>query len=402
MAKTTSQGRMASSPVETLERRLAQQESALEKFTVQVEKMQSLGLEITEAWTHVESILHQTREAVESIGWKDVKARVKDMEWIEAANPAERSITAILPAEDGSATGSRVELSLDETVHQNAQRWFEKGRKQKEKGAGAVEAVEVTRRQLAKARKNALKIETSGRLAGAKRSRRLWFENHRWTILDGMHLMVGGRDAKGNDMLVKKHLRSDDRYVHADLHGAASGIMKLKAGFIEDLHPPSTLPEGVPAFRLVDEIGVAEFSEAAQQQAVSMSLAWSRAWNAGRAGGTVFWAKPGQVSKTAESGEYIGKGAFIIRGQRNWHRDVQLDLAIGLVCINSVPLLMCGERDMVEKICDRWASITPGREKKDALAVRIAKATGLSTDDILPVVPGSCDVGKDHGLFKFG
>jgi len=153
---------------------------------------------------------------------------------------------------------------------------------------------------------------------------------------------------------------------------------------------------------LVDEIGVAEFSEAAQQQAASMSLAWSRAWNAGRAGGTVFWAKPGQVSKTAESGEYIGKGAFIIRGQRNWHRDVQLDLAIGLVCINSVPLLMCGERDLVEKICDRWASITPGQEKKDALAVRIAKATGLSTDDILPVVPGSCHVGKDHGLFKFG
>ncbi len=402
MAKTTSQGRMASSPVETLERRLAQQESALEKFTVQVEKMQTLGLEITDAWTHVESLLHQTREAVESIGWKDVKARVKDMEWIEAANPAERSITAILPAEDGSANGSRVELSLDETVHQNAQRWFEKGRKQKEKGAGAVEAVEVTRRQLAKARKNALKIETSGRLAGAKRSRRLWFENHRWTILDGMHLMVGGRDAKGNDMLVKKHLRSDDRYVHADLHGAASGIMKLKTGFIEDLHPPSTLPEGVPAFRLVDDIGVTEFSEEAQQQAVSISLAWSRAWNAGRAGGTVFWAKPGQVSKTAESGEYIGKGAFIIRGQRNWYRDVQLDLALGLVCINSVPLLMCGERDMVEKICDRWASITPGREKKDALAVRIAKATGLSTDDILPVVPGSCDVGKDHGLLKFG
>ena len=33
-------------------------------------------------------------------------------------------------------------------------------------------------------------------------------------------MIVGGRDAKGNDTVVRKYLRSTDLYVHADLHGA--------------------------------------------------------------------------------------------------------------------------------------------------------------------------------------
>ena len=41
------------------------------------------------------------------------------------------------------------------------------------------------------------------KLDGAKR---LWFENHKWTMMPSGHLMIGGRDAKGNDSIVKKHL----------------------------------------------------------------------------------------------------------------------------------------------------------------------------------------------------
>ena len=75
-----------------------------------------------------------------------------------------------------------------------------------------------------------------------------------------MHLMVGGRDAKGNDSIVKKHLKADDRYVHADLHGAPSCAMKLQQGFIIDPNPPQNLPSGVPSFLLSDNIEVPNFS----------------------------------------------------------------------------------------------------------------------------------------------
>jgi hypothetical protein len=74
---------------------------------------------------------------------------------------------------------------------------------------------------------------------------------------------------------------------------------------------------------------------------------------------------------------------------------------MGLVAINGVPLLMGGTPEIVAENCNRYIIITPGREKKDALANRIYRATGLSVDDILPVLPGNCEVIEDHGLIKF-
>jgi len=132
-----------------------------------------------------------------------------------------------------------------------------------------------------------------------------------------------------------------------------------------------------------------------------MALSWSRAWNSGGAHGTVFWVKPGQVSKSAETGEYIGKGAFVIRGQRTWYKDIDLRLGLGLVAINGIPLLMASTPEMIAEICLRYIIISPGREKKEMLANRIYKATGLSVDDILPIIPGNAEVIEDHGLIKF-
>jgi hypothetical protein len=43
--------------------------------------------------------------------------------------------------------------------------------------------------------------------------------------------------------------------------------------------------------------------------------------------------------------------------------------------------------------------VSGGRTKKEQAANRIAKATGLSVDDILPVLPGALDVVDDHDLF---
>jgi len=43
--------------------------------------------------------------------------------------------------------------------------------------------------------------------------------------------------------------------------------------------------------------------------------------------------------------------------------------------------------------------VSGGRTKKEQAANRIAKATGLSVDDILPVLPGAVDVVEDHDLF---
>ena len=392
-------GRGHSTEVEKLERRLAQQEKALEGFGEKVEKQQAIGHLIQENWTHVEQLLAQVNEAVENLGWNGVKKATKEIQWIQSVNAADRSFNAFLPDEDGNP-GRQITLNLDESVHQNAQRYFEAGRKQKDKSAGAISALEDTKLQLLRARKKQAKREASGQVARVKRAKRLWFENHKWTMLPSGHLMIGGRDAKGNDAIVKKHLSLGDRYLHADLHGAPSCSLRNNQGFTIDEQPPAHIGSDMPAFRLVDKIE-ADLDDEITEVAATMALAWSRAWNGGGAHGTVYWVKPGQVSKSAETGEYVGKGAFVIRGQRTWYKDIDLRLGIGLVAINGIPLIMASPAQYIAEICSRYMIITPGIEKKESIANRIYKSTGISVDDILPILPGNCEIIEDVGLIKF-
>ena len=392
-------GRGHSTEVEKLERRLAQQEKALEGFGEKVEKQQAIGHLIQENWTHVEQLLAQVNEAVENLGWNGVKKATKEIQWIQSVNAADRSFNAFLPDEDGNP-GRQITLNLDESVHQNAQRYFEAGRKQKDKSAGAISALEDTKLQLSRARKKQAKREASGQVARVKRAKRLWFENHKWTMLPSGHLMIGGRDAKGNDAIVKKHLSLGDRYLHADLHGAPSCSLRNNQGFTIDEQPPAHIGSDMPAFRLVDKIE-ADLDDEITEVAATMALAWSRAWNGGGAHGTVYWVKPGQVSKSAETGEYVGKGAFVIRGQRTWYKDIDLRLGIGLVAINGIPLIMASPAQYIAEICSRYMIITPGIEKKENIANRIYKSTGISVDDILPILPGNCEIIEDVGLIKF-
>ena len=54
----------------------------------------------------------------------------------------------------------------------------------------------------------------------------MWFEKFDWFISSEDILVLAGRDAQQNELLVKKYLKRGDAYVHADLHGAASCVVK--------------------------------------------------------------------------------------------------------------------------------------------------------------------------------
>ncbi|MBL6886394.1 MAG: NFACT family protein [Candidatus Poseidonia sp.] len=391
-------GRGQSTEVERLERRKAQQEKALAGFSTKIEKQQRLGHLIQEHWTHVETLLKQTAEAVERNGWSAVKKATKDIAWIVGLNPAERQFTVLLPDDEGQPKGPQVLLELDASVHQNAQRYFEAARKQKNKTSGAVLALEETELQLKRARKKEDKQRASGILNRLKRSKRMWFEQHRWAMIPGGHLLIGGKDAKGNDTVVKKHLSGDDMYLHADLHGAPSCSLRAATGFALEQRRPSHLPVDIPAYRLVDKLEASSLNETKLNDAAMMALAWSRAWNSGGSYGTVYSVKPAQVSKSAQTGEFVGKGAFVIRGQRTWYKDLDLRLGIGIVAINGVPMMITSTPEHIKTICQRYAILSPGLTKKDRLANQIYKNTGLSTDDLQAVLPGACDVLDEQGI----
>jgi len=387
-----------------LDRRATQQRSAIDRFRERATITQELGKSIEENWEHVDSILGQLRTAVEKEGWHDIADRAYQVDWIDSVDPSKKTVVAFLPDEDNEP-GASVTLEIERTVHQNAQRYFEEARVQKGKAKGAEEALEKTEKSKQRAEKKAAKDAASGKLRGKKRSRRFWFEKHRWAVLSGGNLIIGGKDAKGNDMVVRKHLTSNDLYFHADLHGAPSCSLKLKDGLIENKNPSGSVPDGVASLQIVQNLGegiedARGLPENVLSEAAQVAVCWSRAWGSGGAAATAFHARSSQVSKTTETGETLARGSFVVRGKRNWHRDLNLELAIGLAVVNGVPIPVSGVSNTISEMCDRWAKVVPGREKKESVANRISKSTGLAQEDVLACLPpGGCSI-EDHGLIQ--
>jgi predicted ribosome quality control (RQC) complex YloA/Tae2 family protein len=50
--------------------------------------------------------------------------------------------------------------------------------------------------------------------------------------------VIGGRDAQQNEVIVKKYLKANDIYMHADVHGASSVVIKNPSA---QPIPPTTL-----------------------------------------------------------------------------------------------------------------------------------------------------------------
>ena len=387
-----------------LGRRAAQQKAAIARFHERAAITQELGKSIQDNWEHVDSLLLQFNEAVVSDGWGGVMDKIHDVPWIDSAAPAKQTIVAYLPDEDGEP-GASITLEVSNTVHQNAQRYFEEARSQKNKAEGAKTALASTEKIQDRAEKQAAKDAAAGRLRAKKRSKRFWFERHRWAILSGGHFLIGGKDAKGNDVVVRKHLTSNDLYFHADLHGAPSCSLKLKDGLALNQNPSEVIPEGVASLQIVQNLGedmedARQLPESVHSEAAQVAVCWSRAWGSGGAAAIAFHARPSQVSKTTESGESLARGSFVVRGQRNWHRDLPLEMAIGMAVVNGVPIPVSGTPSTISQYCQRWTKIIPGREKKESIANRIAKATGLAQDDLLSCLPsGNCSL-EDHGLIQ--
>ena len=131
-----------------------------------------------------------------------------------------------------------------------------------------------------------------------EREKARWYHRFRWFETSDGVLVVGGRDAAQNEELVKRYLEGGDTFVHADVHGGSVVVVKGSTGCMDE---------------------VAQFA-----------ASYSGAWKSGHFTADVYAAAPQQVSKTPRSGEYVGKGGFIVRGERTWYRDVPVGVAIGL------------------------------------------------------------------------
>lgn len=132
-----------------------------------------------------------------------------------------------------------------------------------------------------------------------------WWEKFHWFISSENYLVLAGHDAQQNEMLVKRYLRKGDVYVHADIHGAASCIIRN--------NDPS---------KIIPQLTI--------EQAGTMCVCRSAAWSS-QTITSAYWVHPHQVSKTAPTGEYLVTGSFMIRGKKNVVSPARLEMGLGVL-----------------------------------------------------------------------
>ena len=117
-------------------------------------------------------------------------------------------------------------------------------------------------------------------------------------------------------------------------------------------------------------------------EVAQFAAAYSGAWRAGFASADVYAARPDQVSKTAESGEYLSRGSFVVRGERQWFHDVPLAVTIGLMKTPQTRIIG-GPSLTIPKACELYVTLKPGTFEPNDIAKKVVRALRdrLSPDD---------------------
>lgn len=345
------------------ERIRIQQEAAAKKFEQQIKRYEEVVEKIYEEYGFVQEVITTLSAASQKRSWQEISDILRS----DASGVGKR-IIQVLPAEAAVELdlGRPVKIFVHETVEQNAGHYYDQIKKFKRKLTGAKAAME---REIHR---------PQARASGYSKPKNRWYHRFRWFQTSDGVLVIGGRDAGQNEDLVKKYLEGGDTFVHADIHGASVVVVKGKT-------------------ERWDEVS-------------RFAAAFSGAWRSGFVTADVYAARPDQVSKTAESGEYLSRGSFMVRGERQWFRDVPLEVVIGLQKKPETRIIG-GPLSAIKNRADPWIILRPGtfepndvakkavRSLRDRLAVSEQKALkfALNTESVAAFVPpGGSDIREEE------
>ena len=346
--------------LEGLKQKKEQQERKIEGLKKSSEQNRRKAKLIYENYNELQEAKNAIETGIEKQGWKKTEKQLKQSENKQASNIKalnEQNKFFSYDLEEDS-----IKIDLHQDLEATASQYYDKAKESESKMENAEKALEKTEDEIESLGEEDIELEEVMEDKSEKRSKK-WFEKYRWFYSSDGYLVCLGRDAQTNEMLVKKHTDSEDLYLHADFDGAPSTVIKDGQEA-----PESTLEEAAKA-----------------------SVSFTKAWKAGIGAADVYYVEPDQVTKNPESGEYLSKGAFVIRGEREYLRNVKTDVAIGPYKIEEglyVP--MCGPQKSVEENCEDYMTLRPGHQKKSDVAKKINrkfKEYNLDLDYIVRSLP---------------
>ena len=333
------------------ERIIEQQRGAIDGFEQQAAQERQRAELVYAHYDLVDAVLSTVQEARSNdISWDEIESTlaagadrgIAAAEAVVDVDGSEGTVTVELTADttDDSARDDpetlRVELDASAGVEVNADLLYQEAKRVEEKKEGALAAIESTREELEAVRKrrdewenqqhdeaeqaddgadgDASEYETDwlSQSSIPIRAPDDWYERFRWFHTATGYLVIGGRNADQNEELVKKYMGPHDRFFHTQAHGGPVTLLKA-AGPSESADP-------------------VDWDDQTLREAAQFAVSYSSDWKDGRGAGDAYMVEPDQVSKTPESGEYIEKGSFVIRGDRTYFESIPCRVAVGVQC----------------------------------------------------------------------
>jgi predicted ribosome quality control (RQC) complex YloA/Tae2 family protein len=316
---------LASKALSREERIRERQAAILAQYEKKVARLERTVVLMYEAYPLLQEIIRVLDDESRKRPWQDIERIIRTAD----TGPASKIVS--VNAEKASVEvdiGEKVALYVHESLEANIGLLFEAQKKLKRKIAGARAAME---------KPFASKPNKS---AGVPVMKKRWYHRFRWFFTSDGTLVLGGKDASQNEELVKRYMEGRDRFVHADVHGASVVIVKGETERMDQ---------------------VAQFA-----------ASYSGAWRSGHFSADVYAADPSQVSKTPESGEYVSRGSFVVRGEREYFRDVPLAVSIGLQQSPEIAVIG-GPPAAVSERAGIFVTLKPGEFEPNDIAKKVLR-----------------------------
>jgi hypothetical protein len=113
-----------------------------------------------------------------------------------------------------------------------------------------------------------------------------------------------------------------------------------------------------------------EFPESSLEEAAQFAVSYSSVWKDGKFAGDAYMVGPDQVSKTPESGEYLEKGGFAVRGDRTYFEDTPVGVAVGITCEDRTEVVG-GPPAAIEDGVATSIVVEPGQYAQNDIAKRL-------------------------------
>ena len=329
------------------QRILQRQQKALEDLKEQMERNKGIGnliyLHLGDLQSLLQKIMDEKRsgkrweEIISSIENGKKAGRVPDI-YFHSLKPPNLILNV-------SVENAIFPLNLRHSIQANATKYYTRAKKAEKKLEGAEKALRETQAKIEELKQRIGRVKEI-RKPLAKRRKKAWYAKFRWFHSSDEFLVLGGRDATTNEILIKKHMEPHDIVLHADILGAPFVLIKTGG---------KTPPERT-------------IRESAQ-----LAASYSRAWREMLSAVDVYWITPEQVNKSPPSGQYLKKGAFMIRGSKNFVRGVPLRVAIGVKMKEEQTVIVGGAVEAIANQTNVYVELIPGEQKSSGLAKQIRR-----------------------------